>query len=126
MIRHSFALAAFTASLSTGAFAHDEVRSGEFSGRSEHVNTGGVTLSKHESGYTVELGKNFFLDGAPDPKVGFGINGEYIDGTLIGVLESNTGAQTYRVPAHLNAEVFTEVFIWCEKFGVPLGVATLK
>ncbi len=126
MIRKSLALAALAGALATSAFAHDDSRSGEFEGRSEHVNTGGVTLTKHESGYTVELAKNFFLDGAPDPKVGFGINGEYIEGTLIGVLESNTGAQTYRVPAHLNAEVFTEVFIWCEKFGVPLGVATIE
>jgi len=126
MVRNTLTLAAFVGALATSAFAHDDSRTGEFTGKSDHVTSGSVTVTKHASGYKVELGPKFFLDGAPDPKVGFGINGEYVEGTLIGVLESTTGAQTYSVPAHLNASAFTEVFIWCEKFSVPLGVATIK
>lgn len=125
MIRKTLTLAAFAAALATSAFA-GEARTGQFTGASNHVTTGGVTVTKDASGYVVELGPQFFLDGAPDPKVGFGINGTYVDGTLIGVLQSTTGAQSYRVPANLNVADFTDVFIWCEKFSVPLGVAAIN
>ncbi len=127
MIRHTIAIAAFALTLASGtvgAFAGE--RSGQFTGASNHVTSGGVTVSKDAQGYIVTLGPQFFLDGAPDPKVGFGVNGKYVDGTLIGLLKSNTGSQSFRVPASLNVGSFTDVFIWCEKFSVPLGSARLN
>ena len=99
---------------------------GTFKGASGHVTSGGVEIVQDGDGYVVKLAPNFSLDNAPDPKVGFGKDGKYVEGTLIGKLDSLTGEQTYRVPAALNAADFTEVFIWCEKFSVPLGVATVK
>lgn len=126
MIRKTRALAAFAAALATSAVGANHSRSGQFTGASNHVTSGGVTITQDASGTIVQLGPQFFLDGAPDPKVGFGINGQYVEGTLIGALQSTTGAQTYRVPAHLNVADFNNVFIWCERFSVPLGVATLN
>ena len=126
MIRKALTLAAFAAALATSAFAGADSRTGQFTGASNHVTSGGVTVTRDASGYIVQLGPQFFLDGAPDPKVGFGIDGTYVDGTLIGVLQSKTGAQSYRVPANLNVADFTDVFIWCEKFSVPLGVAAIN
>ena len=125
MICKTLTLAVFSAVLATNAFADDASRSGQFTGASDHVTSGTVTITKDADGYIVQLGPKFFLDGAPDPKVGFGSDGGYIDGTLIGALKSNTGAQSYRVPADLNVRDFTEVYIWCERFSVPLGVAQL-
>jgi len=61
--------------------------SGTFSGRSDHITTGLVTLVKTSDGYYLEFADDFTLDGAP---------GE-----------------------------FSQVYVWCEKFDVPLGVATL-
>ena len=75
------------------------VSSGTFEGRSDHVVTGGVTVLNTDSGTIVVLESNFSLDGAPDPKLGFGKNG-YVPATKFSVLESKTGLQAYRVPQH--------------------------
>jgi hypothetical protein len=125
MIRKTLTLAAFAAALATSAVAGD-ARSGQFTGASNHVTSGGVTVSKDASGYIVTLGPQFFFDGAPDPKIGFGNNGTYVDGTLIGELQSNNGSQSYRVPANINVASFNNVFVWCERFSVPLGYATIN
>lgn len=126
MIRKTLAFTALAATLATAAMAGGHSRTGQFTGASNHITSGSVTVTKDASGYIVQLGPQFFLDGAPDPKVGFGKNGQYVDGTLIGLLQSTTGAQSFRVPAHLNVADFTDVFIWCEKFSVPLGVASIN
>ncbi|AXI48428.1 twin-arginine translocation pathway signal protein [Sulfitobacter sp. SK012] len=100
---------------------------GTFTGASDHVTTGGVTVVKNADGTaTVTLGADFFLDGAPDPRIGFGANGSFVEGTDVGLLESNTGSQTFTVPASINVDDFNEVYIWCLKFAVPLGVASLS
>ncbi len=127
MIRTFFTTAALTIALGIGgAQAADAGQTGQFTGASNHVTTGGVEIVKDGDGYIVKLGPAFFLDGAPDPKVGFGTNGKYVEGTLLGALLSNTGAQSFRVPAGLDIGGFTDVFIWCEQFSVPLGVAALR
>lgn len=126
MIRKTLTLVAFAAVLATNAVAAKDSRTGQFTGASNHVTSGKVTVTQDASGYVVQLGPKFFLDGAPDPKVGFGVNGTYVEGTLIGELQSKAGAQTYRVPATLNVNDFTDVFIWCEEFSVPLGVAAIN
>lgn len=73
----------------------------------------------------VILDTNFSLDGAPDPKVGFGKDGEYVEATDLGELTQNTGLQVFVVPASVNVDDFNEVYIWCEQFGVSLGKADL-
>lgn len=121
----SIALAALVALSTAGAALAD--LSGTFTGASNHVTTGGVTVVKNSDGTaTVTLGTDFFLDGAPDPRVGFGKNGKYVDGTDVGLLKSNTGQQSFVVPASINVDDFNEVYIWCLKFAVPLGVAAVK
>ncbi|WP_432612907.1 DM13 domain-containing protein, partial [Litoreibacter halocynthiae] len=35
------------------------------------------------------------------------------------------GASTYKIPAGIDPDDYNEVWIWCEKFNVPLGVAKL-
>ncbi len=99
---------------------------GTFTGASDHITTGTVEIVQEGGSYVVKLGSDFSLDGAPDPKVGFGKDGQYVDGTLIGILKSLTGEQDYVVPASLDISDFNEVYIWCEQFSVPLGVASLK
>ncbi|MGI9433227.1 MAG: DM13 domain-containing protein [Geminicoccaceae bacterium] len=104
------------------ASAGDILAKGSFTGASDHVTTGGV----HVTAETVELQDDFSLDGAPDPKVGFGKDGVYDSDTTLAVLESNTGAQTYQVPDGVDPSAYNEVYIWCEEFSVPLGVAKLQ
>lgn len=107
-------------------FADETLVTGEFTGKSDHITTGAVTIKKVANGYIVELGNDFSLDGAPDPKVGFGKDGEYKATAQLGHLASNTGKQIYVIPANLDVSDFNEIYIWCEKFSVPLGVAALK
>ena len=117
---------AASVALATPAQAESEViLSGTFEGRSDHVTSGGVSVLETDAGTIVVLESDFFLDGAPDPKLGFGKDG-YDASTQFTVLESNTGAQMYVVPDTIEPTDFNEFWVWCEKFDVPLGVATLN
>jgi len=109
------------ASASLPAFAGSSKRSGNFSGRSNHVTTGKTELS----GNSVVLQSNFSLDGAPDPRVGLGKNGKYDPKADLGALKKLTGKQSYRLGNGIKASDYNEVYIWCRKFNVPLGVAKL-
>ena len=122
----SLSLLAAFALASTNVFAGEAVSSGEFVGKSDHITTGKVTITKVANGYLVKLGKDFSLDGAPAPRVGFGKDGKYDTNAQIGELVSKTGKQVYLIPANVDLSKYNEVYIWCEKFSVPLGVAALK
>ncbi len=108
------------------ASAQDQVlASGEFRGKSGHAASGGVSVVKTAQGAVVVLGPDFKFDGAPDPKLGFGKNG-YVKSTQFSILKSNSGKQTYEIPSTIDPADYTEVWVWCEQYSVPLGVATLK
>lgn len=123
----SAGLAAALISLgAAGVALAGDVRAGVFTGASNHVTKGGVEVVKTGGGYEIHLKSDFWFDGAPDPRVGFGKDGKFIDATDFEVLRSDTGAQVYKVPAGINPEEFDDVFVWCRKFAVPLGVAKLN
>ena len=99
---------------------------GQFSGRSDHITTGIVTLEKTASGYQLRLSSDFELDGAPDPVVAIG-NGETFQvSNKLGPLKNRTGEQVYQLPASFTPGQFSQVYVWCEEFSVPLGVADLN
>ena len=103
-----------------------QVSTGTFSGRTDHVTSGDVTLEKTASGYQLRFAGDFFLDGAPDPVVAIGNNETFLKSNKIGKLKRKKGAQVYILPAGFTPADFSEVYVWCEKFSVPLGVATLN
>ncbi len=108
------------------ASAQDQVlASGAFRGQSGHAASGGVRVVKTVAGVAVVLGRDFKFDGAPDPKLGFGRNG-YLESTQFSALKSNSGQQTYDLPAAIDPADYTELWVWCEKYSVPLGVANLE
>lgn len=96
-------------------------RLGTFEGASDHITTGTAEIA----GNTVNLLDDFTFDGAPDPQVALGNNG-YDASTLMGLLQSNTGAQSYTIPSGIDPAAYNEVWIWCVRFNVPLGVARLN
>jgi hypothetical protein len=102
------------------------VVSGSFEGRSDHVTSGGVTVVKTASGYALELDASFYLDGAPDPVIGFGNDGRYDTASQFTELNKKRGQQRYDLPADFVPSQYSEVYVWCEQFAVPLGVATLN
>ncbi|MEP1209036.1 MAG: DM13 domain-containing protein [Rhizobiaceae bacterium] len=111
-----------------GAMAVDaKPFSGEFRGLNKHVTTGNVSIIKTENGGSVLiLGKDFSLDGAPDPSVGLGKNGKYDRQANLGKMTKINGFQVYQIPDDLDWSTYNEVYIWCEKFTVALGVAAIK
>ncbi len=133
MQRRSFAtamralgFAAAVLAAPVAASAQDQVlASGEFRGKSGHAASGGVSVVKTPTGVAVVLAPDFKFDGAPDPKLGFGKNG-YVKSSQFSALKSNSGAQTYDLPAAIDPADYTEVWVWCEQYSVPLGVATLE
>ena len=121
------AVTAIAFSLPIAAQAGSANTTGTFTGASEHITTGGVTIVKTVGGGAVViLDENFSLDGAPDPRVGFGTDGVYADASDLGALTQKEGLQVYIVPASVNVDDFNEVYIWCRQFAVPLGVAALN
>lgn len=112
-----------TATASTPA---NTIAAASFSGRSDHITTGRASITGSEGAYKLTLAADFSLDGAPDPIVGFGKGGTYNPATKLGSLKNKTGAQTYDLPANFNPADVSEVYVWCEQFDVPLGVATLS
>ncbi len=107
------------------AEAKAELR-GSFEGRSKHMTSGQVSILKTTTGYDLVLGDNFFLDGAPDPVIGFGNGGKFDTPTIFTKLNKKEGRQTYTLPDGFTPGAHSQVFVWCEKFSVPLGVATLS
>lgn len=119
-------VAALTLSIAVVSAQGSVVGSGTFDGKSGHDTSGGVDVVKSDSGYSVMLKKDFSLDRAPDPKVGFGKDGDYDPASKLGHLRSNDGRQSYKVPGTLDLSKYNEVYIWCERFSVPLGVAKFR
>jgi len=99
--------------------------SGTLEGKSDHKTSGKVNLIKRDDGYVLELAKDFKFDGAPDPKWAFGKGGFKKD-TVFAKLKKNDGYQRYDVPATVKIEDLDEVWLWCEQFNVPLGMAKLS
>lgn len=106
--------------------AQEILGQGVFSGRSGHKTSGSVSIVKTTQGIEVRLGTDFTLDGAPGPYLGFGNNGKYHATTQFSKLNSNSGAQVYKVPGRIDVSKFSEIYVWCRPFNVPLGVAKLK
>jgi len=121
------AVAALFALSPLAASAGEKVlASGKLTGASNHATTGNVSVVETDDGIVVVLANNFNFDGAPDPKVGFGKSGTYDRATQLGPLQSNSGEQTYKVPASVDPAGYDEIYVWCEKYAVPLGVAAIE
>ena len=97
---------------------------GSFVGKSKHITTGHGSIGRVGKKWVVILENDFVFDGAPDPHVALGKDG-YDKNASLALLSSNEGQQVYEIPASLNVANFNEIWIWCDKFSVPLGVAKL-
>lgn len=102
------------------------VATGTFDGRSDHITTGRATIEKTASGYQLTFAGDFTLDGAPDPVVALGNGETFLVANKLGSLKRKTGGQTYALPTSFTPGQFSEVYVWCEQFNVPLGVAKLS
>lgn len=118
----NFTLAAGAVLAARPAFAGGHGRVAEFTAKNSYAVSGRAEIAKDGNTFVINLLDDFKFAGAPDPKIALGKNG-YDKSTLMGLLKSNSGASTYEVPAGINADEYNEVWVWCEKFNVPLAVA---
>lgn len=105
--------------------AQDVISEGKFTGATDHVTSGSAIIQKTGDGsYQVVLGDDFKLDGAPAPYVALGFD-VYKEENTLGKLAKNKGTQSYAIPENIDPEKYNEIWIWCKKYNVPLGVAKL-
>lgn len=98
---------------------------GNFDGRSGHSVSGSVSIIMTDSGHRVVLHDDFRLDSAPDPRLALGHEG-YRAATQFAKLVKNSGRQVYSLPEGIDPSDYNEVWLWCEAFSVPLGVARVR
>ena len=98
---------------------------GLFQGAGGHKASGHFEVLKDGAVTKVVLKDDFALQDAPAPRLAWGKDG-YKRGTIFATLAKFKGAQEYTVPAGTDLSQFNELWIWCEKFDVPLAVAKFK
>lgn len=103
----------------------------------EHPTSGTVLLLELADGTRVIRFEGLDTDSGPDLRVwlsdqpvvegvaGWKVfdDGEYVD---LGGLKGNKGNQNYVVPAGVDLDTLTSVAIWCARFSVSFGAATLE
>ncbi|MDC0116137.1 DM13 domain-containing protein [Octadecabacter sp.] len=122
MQRRTFIISGALMAAAAPVMAGGHGRTGTFSGKAGHAASGTAEID----GGTINLLGDFSFDGAPDARIALGNNGAHDPATLMGLLKSNTGASSYSVPAGIDSAGYTEVWIWCEQYSVPLGVAEIN
>lgn len=121
------AAAALTA---TPSLAGAKTRQGTLSGRKGYKVSGTIKVEKAGGKTTVILGDDYLFDPSknpPDIKIGFGDNEKYAKGSKIhDKLTVKKGAATFEVPAGIETDNFSQIYIYCEKFTVILAAADLN
>lgn len=111
------------------------VAAGEFISH-EHATTGAAKILRLSDGSHVLRLEGLDTSNGPDlhvwltdapvkeGKTGWGVfdDGKY---KSLGKLKGNKGDQNYVLPADLNVSQYSSVSIWCERFSVSFGAATL-
>ncbi len=98
---------------------------GVFQGEGGHKASGHIEILKDGAVTKVVLRDDFSLQEAPAPRLAWGKD-SYKRGTIFATLAKFKGAQEYTVPAGTDLSQYNELWIWCEKFDVPLASAKLK
>ncbi|MGQ0673150.1 MAG: DM13 domain-containing protein [Hyphomicrobium sp.] len=98
---------------------------GVLQGAGGHKASGHVEIVREGTAIKLVLKDDFTLQDAPAPRLAWGKDG-YKRGTIFATLAKFKGTQEYAVPAGTDLGQFNELWIWCEKFDVPLAVAKLK
>ncbi len=117
--------------LSTTPALAGSARKGSLSGRKGYTASGTVKVKKEGGKTKVILKDNYVFDpenkNPPDIKIGFGNGGKYAKGSKIhNKLTVKKGAASFEVPAGIDTDKYSELYIYCEKFSVILAVAPLK
>ena len=117
-----------TAAEAPAAEAANEIvveASGSFSGNSRYDVTGEAEVLGNGTGQRFLRLENFESDNGPDLNVYLFNPNDSSDFIDLGDLKGNIGDQNYEIPADVDLSVYSEVSIWCVRFGVGFGSADL-
>ena len=98
---------------------------GVLQGVGGHKASGNVEVKKVGDVTRIAFKDDFLLQDAPAPRLAWGNDG-YKRGTIFATLTKFKGAQEFVVPPSTDLTQYNDVWIWCEKFDVPLAVSKLK
>lgn len=101
-----------------------ETRTGELTGTGGHHAAGTVVLSTGDNGAVLTL-SDLKVDKVPDGRVYLAKDADLRQGVELGKLKQFSGTVSYPVPPGIDPGAFNSVVIWCEKFSVEIGRATL-
>lgn len=102
------------------------VASGDFIARS-HPTVGTATVITDGTQTFLRL-EGFETDNGPDLNVYLATGdpeGASVDFVDLGDLKGNIADQKYEIPADVDPSTYTTVYIWCVRFGVAFGAASL-
>lgn len=102
----------------------------------EHATSGSVRIVEQPDGSRVLAIENLDTSDGPDLRVwlsdqpviegtaGWGVfdDGRWVE---LGALKGNVGNQVYEIPADVELSPYTSVSIWCARFAVSFGAASL-
>lgn len=118
-----------TAPLTTAEAPTPEIAT-EYSGTFQsdaHPTSGQAIVLGNGTGQRFLRFEDFETDNGPDLNV-YLVNsstGDVSDYVDLGDLKGNIGEQNYEIPADVDLDVYDEVVIWCVRFSVGFGDATL-
>ena len=126
----TLATAAATALGAIPSFAGGSKRAGQLSGRKGYKVSGTISVEKDGDTTKVVLKDDYVFDPSknpPDIKIGFGNGETYAKGSKIHEkLTVKKGAATFTVPASIDTDKYSEIYIYCEQFTVILAAAKLS
>lgn len=100
-------------------------KSGMLSGFPGHHASGKVSISRNGMGKaTLEL-TGIKVDKVPDGRVYLAKGGDHTKGIELGKLTRFTGDVRFPIPENTMLDDYDSVVIWCRKFDVGIGRATL-
>jgi hypothetical protein len=100
-------------------------KTGMLSGFPGHNASGKASLSKDGMGKAFLELTGITVDKVPDGRVYLAKGGDHTKGIELGKLEKFTGDVRFPIPENTMVDDYDSVVIWCKKFDVGIGKATL-
>jgi Electron transfer DM13 len=97
---------------------------GTLTGHSGHDARGSARIAEESGKRFVVLSDDFYLKDAPAAWIAFG-DAAIDKSTEFVQLTKFEGGQRFEIPASIDPKRFSQLWIWCRKFDVPLAVARL-
>ncbi|HEX9756263.1 MAG TPA: DM13 domain-containing protein [Nitrospiria bacterium] len=103
-----------------------DARTGMLEGAEGHKAAGKVSIVHIEKGKTLLRLSSATIDKVPDGRVYLAKDGDYQKGVELGKLKKFSGDLEFKIPHNVDTEDYNSVVVWCKKFNVEIGRASLE